>query len=70
MTPGYKLDSFAMEQPVEKVWDDGAVLGGVVDLSWTRNGKHDHRHVRFADIWARRNGRWQVIYTQISRPPQ
>jgi len=25
--------------------------------------------LRFADIWAKRNGRWQVIYTQVSKAP-
>jgi len=24
--------------------------------------------LRFADIWAKRNGKWQVIYTHVSRP--
>jgi hypothetical protein len=67
--PGYKIEPFEIQQPVEKVWSDGAVMGGVVDLRGTDGGKPFAVKLRFADIWAKRNGRWQVIYTHVSRPP-
>jgi len=25
--------------------------------------------LRFADVWAKRHGRWQVIYTQVAKAP-
>ena len=33
---------------------------------------YDHAQVNAngADIWARRNGKWQVVYTHVSVPPQ
>ena len=67
--PGYKIEPFEIQQPVEKVWSDGAVMGGVVDLRGTEGGKPFAVKLRFADIWAKRNGKWQVIYTHVSRPP-
>jgi len=67
-TPGYKIEPFEILQPVEKVWSDGAVMGGVVDLRGTDGGKPFAVTLRFADIWAKRNGKWQVIYTHVSRP--
>ena len=67
--PGYKIEPFEIMEPVEKVWRDGAVLGGVVDLRGTEGGKPFAVKLRFADIWAKRNGKWQVIYTHVSRPP-
>ena len=67
--PGYKIEPFEIMQPVEKVWSDGAVMGGVVDLRGTDGGKPFAVKLRFADIWAKRNGKWQVIYTHVSRPP-
>ena len=67
--PGYKIEPFEIMQPVEKVWSDGAVMGGVVDLRGTDGGKPFAVTLRFADIWAKRNGKWQVIYTHVSRPP-
>jgi len=66
--PGYKIEPFEIQQPVEKVWSDGAVMGGVVDLRGTDGGKPFAVKLRFADIWAKRNGKWQVIYTHVSRP--
>jgi hypothetical protein len=69
-TPGYRIEPFEILQPVEKVWSDGAVMGGVVNLRGTDGGKPFAVTLRFADIWARRNGKWQVIYTHVSKPPE
>jgi hypothetical protein len=66
--PGYKLDPFVVKQPIEKVWTDGAVMGGIATLSGTDGGKHFEVTLRFADIWAKRHGAWQVIYTHVSKP--
>jgi len=30
--PGFDLEPFTIEQPVEKVWTDGAVMGGIATL--------------------------------------
>jgi hypothetical protein len=68
-SPGYRIEPFVVQEPVEKVWSDGAVMGGVVDLKGTDGGKPFALTLRFADVWAKRNGRWQVIYTHVSRPP-
>jgi ketosteroid isomerase-like protein len=66
--PGYKIEPFEIMEPVEKAWSDGAVMGGVVDLRGTDGGKPFAVKLRFADIWAKRSGKWQVIYTHVSRP--
>lgn len=68
-TPGYKIEPFEVLEPVEKVWTDGAVMGGLVHLRGVDGGKPFAVTLRFADIWAKRNGKWQVIYAQVSRPP-
>jgi hypothetical protein len=68
-TQGYKIEPFEILQPVEKVWSDGAVMGGVVNLRGIDGGKPFSVTLRFADIWAKRNGKWQVIYTHVSKPP-
>jgi hypothetical protein len=67
--PGFDLEPFAVEQPVEKVWKDSAVMGGIATIRGTDGGKRYEMRLRFADIWAKRNGRWQVIYTQVSKAP-
>jgi hypothetical protein len=66
--PGYKLEPFVVKDPIEKVWSTGAVMGGVATLRGIDGGKRFEATLRFADIWAKRNGRWQVIYTHVSRP--
>ena len=67
--PGFDLEPFTVEQPVEKVWADGAVMGGVATIKGTDGGQRFEMRLRFADIWAKRNGRWQVIYTQVAKAP-
>jgi len=67
--PGFKIEPFTIEQPVEKVWGDGAVMGGIATLKGTDGGKRFELRLRFADIWAKRNGRWQVTYTQVAKAP-
>jgi ketosteroid isomerase-like protein len=68
--PGFKIDPYVVEQAVEKVWGNAAVIGGLVHLSWTQDGKHQTRLLRVAYIWAKRNGHWQAAYTQVTRVPQ
>lgn len=67
--PGYKIEPFRILEPVEKVWSDGAVMGGLVHLRGTEGAKPFAITLRFADVWAKRNGKWQVIYSHVSRPP-
>ncbi len=70
LAPGYQIEPFEVLEPVEKAWGDGAVMGGLVHLKGKSEGKPFAVTLRFADIWARRNGKWQVIYTHVSVPPQ
>lgn len=67
--PGFTFAPFRIEQQVIRVWADGAVLGGVVDAHGMSDGKPYAVRLRFTDIWARRNGKWQVIFTDASRAP-
>lgn len=67
--PGFTFAPFTIEQPVTRVWSDGAVLGGVVDAHGMSEGKPYAVRLRFSDIWAKRGGKWRVIYTDASRAP-
>jgi ketosteroid isomerase-like protein len=68
--PGFKIDPYVVEQPVDKVWGNAAVIGGLVHLSWTQDGKHQTRLLRVAYVWAKRDGHWKATYTQVTRVPQ
>jgi hypothetical protein len=67
--PGFKLEPFTIEEPVELVWADGAVMGGVATLLGVDEGQAFEVRLRFSDIWAKRQGKWRVIYTHASRDP-
>lgn len=64
-SPDNKTSYVAISQQVRKVWPEGAVLGGMVDARGTNHGKAFSMRARFVDVWAKRNGQWQVIFTQI-----
>ena len=68
--PGFRLDPYVLEQPVFKVWENTALLGGLLHLSWTLDGRHERRLLRIAHVWARDEGHWRMTYTQLTRVPQ
>jgi ketosteroid isomerase-like protein len=70
LAPGYKLNPFTVEEPVERVMGDVALMGGAADLSGTDHGKAFSVRLRFLDVWQKRDGRWQVVYTQATRIPK
>ena len=69
VAPGFALRPFEIEHAINKVWTDGAVLSGEVMLRGTSEGKPFASRIRFADVWRRRSGRWQVVFTEVTRIP-
>ena len=67
--PGFKIEPYVREQSINKVWDNGAVTAAIVHLSWTQDGAKHTRALRYADTWIKKNGRWQVTFTQVTRVP-
>jgi hypothetical protein len=67
--PGFHMEPFSVEQPVEKMMGDTALLGGVATLQGTDGGKPFSARLRFMDVWAKRAGHWQVVFTQATRVP-
>lgn len=66
-TGGFHLDPFVIEQPIMTVWADGAVLGGLTTYAGVQGGKRFSLRLHFADVWAKRSGRWQVVYTGVAK---
>ena len=66
-TKGFHLNPFVIEQPIMNAWSDGAVLGGLTTYAGMQGGKAFRLRLRFADVWAKRNGRWQVVYTGVTK---
>jgi hypothetical protein len=68
-TPGNSLEPFEIREPVQRVWNDGAVLGGLVTLRGVNGGQHFEATLRFADVWVKRDGAWQVVFTEVTPIP-
>jgi len=69
VAPGSKTTSMVLDITVRQVWPNGAVLGGTADAKGLDRGKPYALRIRFADVWAKRDGRWQVIYTAANKIP-
>lgn len=48
---------------------DAVVLTGIAQIKVTSNGTPNAFGVRFTDVYARRNGKWQMIAWQSTRLP-
>jgi hypothetical protein len=70
VAPGYKLEPFTVEEKVEKVMGDSAILGGVARAKGTSGGEPYDVRLRFIDVWAKRGGRWVVVFSQATRVPK
>lgn len=66
---GFKIDPYVMEEPVSNAWGDAAVVGGLVHLRWTQDGKHQARVVRVVYVWAKTGDQWRARYAQVTRVP-
>ena len=65
--PKTKLEPFVIEHPVAiKLADTAVIIGGEATLKGTDNGEPFSDHIRYADIFQLRDGRWQVVYTQVT----
>jgi hypothetical protein len=68
--PAFHLEPFEVTDLTSTVWPGGAVLAGQAHLSGTNAGKPFTQTFRFADIWAKRRGRWVVVFTQVTPIPK
>jgi ketosteroid isomerase-like protein len=65
--PEVREDPLKVIAPTQRVWDGGAVLGGLATLSGTDHGTRFSARIRFANVWAMKGGRWQVVYSHTIR---
>jgi len=70
VAPGYKLEPFVVEEKVEKVMGDAAILGGVARAKGTSGGEAYDVRLRFIDVWEKRGGAWKVVFSQATRVPK
>lgn len=65
--PKTHLDPFTIEHPVAlRLADTAVLIGGEATLRGSDDGQPFAEHIRYADIFQLRAGRWQVVYTQVT----
>jgi ketosteroid isomerase-like protein len=68
--PTLRIEPFEIVKPTfVQIGADGAIAGGEVVLRGSEDGKAFASHFRFADTFARRDGRWQVVHIQVTSIP-
>jgi ketosteroid isomerase-like protein len=60
---------YAVEDFDVRLFGDVALLSGRTRMTGTFDGKPFTSHYRYIDIYAKRNGRWQIVSVQITRLP-
>ncbi|MGZ3275706.1 MAG: nuclear transport factor 2 family protein [Caulobacteraceae bacterium] len=65
--PQVREDPLTVLEPTQSLWDGGAVLGGLAVLNGTDHGARFTARIRFANVWAKKDGRWQVVYSHTIR---
>ena len=68
--PEFRVDPYVIEQPFQRIWGEAALTGGLFRLGWTQGGRHQSRRLRVAHVWTRQEGRWQIVYSQLTRVPE
>jgi hypothetical protein len=65
--PKQHLEPFTIEHPIAiRLADTAVIIGGEATLRGTDDGQPFVEHFRYADIFQLRDGRWQVVYTQVT----
>jgi hypothetical protein len=67
--PGFRIEPYAMEQPISKIHGSAALTSWTMRLAWIQDGKNQSRKLRIAHWWVRQNGHWRIDYTQLTRVP-
>ena len=65
--PGFRLDPFTVVRPTfVPLGPDAAIVGGETTLSGSAGGERFTQHLRYADTFLRRRGRWRVVHVQVT----
>ena len=68
--PRSKLEPFTItDRLFLRVSPNVAIVGGEAWVKGTEEGKPFTRHFRYSDTFAKRDGRWVVVYTQVTGLP-
>lgn len=64
------IDPYKVEDFEVRLYGNVALLSGRTRMTGRYDGKPFKSHYRYIDIYAQRDGKWQIVSVQISRIPQ
>ena len=64
---GFRIEPYAMEQPISRVHGPTALSSWAMRLDWTQDGARQSRKLRIVHWWIRQRGHWKIEYTQLTR---
>lgn len=68
--PGFSVEPWVVEHPFAiELGPDAVIVGGEVTMKGIESNEPFTEHFRYSDTWKRRNGQWQIVYTQITMIP-
>ena len=65
--PGGSSSKFTTEQVQSRVYGDTVILIGLVISEWKQNGQPMTDRSRYTDTYVKRNGKWQVVASHLSK---
>jgi ketosteroid isomerase-like protein len=69
-SPDERIDKIEIrDRRIEPLGLDGGVVSGEGLIRGTRKGSPFASHFRYSDVFARRDGRWMVVYVQVTALP-
>lgn len=70
LTPGMSFEPLTILDPVfVPLSPQAAIVGGRVELRGSENGKPFVERFHYSDVFAWRDGRWQVVFVQVTPTP-
>ena len=63
-------ESIASTEAQVRVYGDTAVVTGNGDVRVTSNGRRNRFSIRYTDVYAQRDGRWQMVAWHATRMPE
>ncbi|HLL23014.1 MAG TPA: nuclear transport factor 2 family protein [Kofleriaceae bacterium] len=68
--PAVELEPYVIEHPIfVRLGERSGLVGGETVMRGKENGTPFAEHFRYADVFAWRDGRWQVVYVQVTMLP-
>ena len=65
--PGGSTSKFTTENVQSRVYGDTVILIGLVISEWKQNGQPMSDRSRYTDTYVKRNGKWQVVASHLSK---